>query len=95
MTDDLVPRLLALARAEHDDLSVAEEAADFIRRLTEALYFYADPESWDTMEHMPILGRRWDRWCYGNEVAQWVLAGIRGPREGFNEGPEHPPAGRA
>lgn len=27
MTDDLVPRLLALARAEHDDLSVAEEAA--------------------------------------------------------------------
>jgi hypothetical protein len=31
--DDLVDRLRALARAEHDDLSVAAEAADEIERL--------------------------------------------------------------
>lgn len=34
---DLIPRLRALARAEHDDLSVGDEAADEIERLREAL----------------------------------------------------------
>ena len=34
---DIVKRLLALARAEHDDLAIADEAADEIERLREAL----------------------------------------------------------
>ena len=34
---DIVKRLLALASAEHDDLAVADEAADEIERLREAL----------------------------------------------------------
>jgi hypothetical protein len=35
MGNDLIPRLRALARAEHDDLSVADEAADRIQSLQE------------------------------------------------------------
>lgn len=33
MNDDLIARLRALARAEHSDLSVADEAADLIDAL--------------------------------------------------------------
>lgn len=36
-SDDLVSRLRALAHAEHDDHSVADEAADEIERLRKAL----------------------------------------------------------
>lgn len=37
MSDTLTQRLRSLARGEHDDLSVGEEAADEIERLTAAL----------------------------------------------------------
>lgn len=40
---DIVEQLRALARAEHDDLSVADEAADAIERLQAELAELAKP----------------------------------------------------
>ncbi|MBU2834449.1 hypothetical protein HF673_01285 [Acidithiobacillus thiooxidans] len=37
MADDLANRLRALANYQHDDLSIAEEAADEIERLREKI----------------------------------------------------------
>ena len=41
MTDDLIRNLRGLAACAHMDLSVADEAADEIERLREALRYYA------------------------------------------------------
>ena len=41
-TDTLIERLRALARAEHDDLSIGDEAADEIERLTAEIESFTD-----------------------------------------------------
>ena len=50
---DIVKRLLALARAEHDDLAIADEAADEIERLREAL---KGAQVWREIEIAPHWG---------------------------------------
>lgn len=40
---DLISRLRALSRNEHDDLTIGDEAADEIEKLRAALEVYADP----------------------------------------------------
>lgn len=62
MKTDIVKRLLALARAEHDDLAIADEAADEIERLREAL---KGAQVWREIESAPhdvevLLG--WNHW---------------------------------
>ena len=44
MTDDLVHKLRALSNCQHDDLSVAEEAADEIERLRARFLVSQKPE---------------------------------------------------
>lgn len=55
MTDDLIARLRSLARAEHDDLSVADEAADEILRLRSG---YNDVLAEDNWEDARVLADR-------------------------------------
>jgi hypothetical protein len=66
------------------------EAADKIQALQSevncyrwALEFYAADESWDALDFTPVIGHRWDHWCYGGEVAQWALEGVDSGRIGF------------
>jgi hypothetical protein len=50
-TDTLIERLRALARAEHDDLSIGDEAADEIERLRDFLAIWISDGSLQTFDH--------------------------------------------
>jgi hypothetical protein len=60
-TAELVERLRALARCDHDDLSVAEEAADLLERLSRERGTV--PEGWQDISTAPKDGSKilaWD-----------------------------------
>jgi hypothetical protein len=61
----------------------AEHLQAAVDRYRRALEFYAAEESWDALDFTPVIGHRWDSWCYGGEVARWALEGERPIRVDF------------
>lgn len=87
MTNSLVDRLRAMARAEHDDLSIGTEAADRIEELERELQQYARQRNLIRIEPSEF---RWTADKDQDDDPRWIGEALRsGKAKIINSGTPH------